>query len=84
MSYDILYIDQQEGAIVMYNYENRFQDEMNSKFVRLPSGKVTAEFGSRMTFIPSAKISYIKEFKKRYPTEYKILFDEWFDAIRGF
>ena len=26
----------------------------------------------------------IKEFKKRYPTEYKILFDEWFDTVRGF
>lgn len=65
----------------MIDYEKRFQEEMNEKFVLLNSGKVTADFGSRVTFIPTHGKTFIEEYKKRYPTEYKMLLDEWFDNV---
>lgn len=68
----------------MSNLEELFQDEMNKKFIKLRSGRVTAEFGSRMTFIPSNQRSNIQEFKKRYPTEYKSLFNDWIDKVHPY
>ena len=65
----------------MINYEKRFQEEMNSKFIQLPSGKVTANFGTNATFIPTRKQTYIEDFKRRYPTEYNQILNAWFDEV---
>lgn len=67
----------------MSNLEELFQDEMNKKFTKI-GGRVRAEFGSGMTFIPTERRSNIQEFKKRYPTEYRILFNSWVDNVHPY
>lgn len=67
----------------MSNLEELFQDEMNKKFIKI-GGRVQAKFGSGMTFIPTNQRSNIQEFKKRYPTEYGLLFNDWVDKVHPY
>lgn len=63
---------------------NLFDDELNKKFKILPSGKIQADFGANISFVKTENNRPVDEFKNRFPAEYKMAFDNWFDTIHPY
>lgn len=63
---------------------NIFDDELNEKFRTLPNGKIQADFGTNVSFVKTENNRPVDEFKNRFPTEYKMTLDDWFDIIHPY
>lgn len=68
----------------MSNFEKRFQDYFETKFVQLPSGKWMHTEGLNETFVCLGNNSPVIEFKTRYPEKYKEIMDNWFDEVHPY